>query len=353
MKTIIRHSSFVIRHSAQRAFSLVEILVTVALLSFIVLGLVAMFGQTQRAFRQSLTDVDTLENGRAVMDMLARGVAEATPANVFNAVNFYVEYPVPAEGIYTPLLVQGLPGAIPPTAPQTRTSYLQPFFFLSHPDQRWPDRTWVGTGYYVVPDVTGANGVGVGTLYRYTATNLAPSVTAPPLGNVLPPGVLLNSFVTALMTRRTDTSPAFQAAPISTVTRVADGIVSLRVRLFATNGFPIVSDLDPQLYGYTAFGVPTNTGAALLRYARPILEASNHLNLAFPERYDRCWFLSNAMPASVELELGILEPQTYQRYRAIASANPAAAGLFLSNHVAQVHLFRQRVPIPNVDPSAY
>jgi hypothetical protein len=59
------------------------------------------------------------------------------------------------------------------------------------------------------------------------------------------------------------------------------------------------------------------------------------------------------MPAYVELELGILESQTYHSYKAIVSANPAAAAAFLSNHVAQVHLFRQRVPIHNVDPSAY
>ena len=37
------------------AFTLLEILVAVALLSFIVLGLFAMFNQTQRAFRQSMT----------------------------------------------------------------------------------------------------------------------------------------------------------------------------------------------------------------------------------------------------------------------------------------------------------
>jgi hypothetical protein len=30
-----------------------------------------------------------------------------------------------------------------------------------------------------------------------------------------------------------------------------------------------------------------------------------------------------------------------------------AARTYLSNHVAQVHIFRQRIPVRNVDPSVY
>jgi type II secretory pathway pseudopilin PulG len=335
-------------------FSLIEILVTTALLSFIIIGLVAMFGQTQRAFTQSLTDVDLLENGRAVMELMVRDLAEVAPADISNAVNFYVEIPQPHEAIYTPPLLQGLPGTVNP--PQLRVNYLQPFYFLSHPNQMWPDRAWVATGYYVVPDV---RLVGIGTLYRYTATNavwplpLSPAFPA----NVLNPGHWGDPFVNALSTLRTDTSPLLAGPPFSTVTRVAEGVVHLSVRPFATNGFPILSSLNPLMYGYTVFlgGYWTNINnvATYYPYYQPILEATNHLNLGCPDHYDGCWFLSNALPACVELELGILELQAYQRYKAIVSDNPAAGAVFLSNHVAQVHLFRQRVPIHNVDPSAY
>jgi len=314
--------------------------------------LVAMFSQTQRAFTQSLTDVDLLENGRAVMELVARDLAEAAPANLSNAVNFYAEIPELGEAIHTPALLQGLPGTVNP--PQLRVNYLQPFYFLSHPNQMWPDRAWAATGYYVVPDVAG---VGIGTLYRYAATNAVPPlpVAAAFPANVLNPGLWGNSFVAALATLRTDATPLLPTAPVSTVTRVVDGVVHLSVRLFATNGFPIVSDdISGPMYGYTAYLAGTNSNGTYLEYPRPISEVTNHLNRAWPpDNYDRCWFYSNALPACVELELGILERQTYQRYKAIASANPAAASLFLSNHVAQVHLFRQRVPIHNVDPSAY
>src|SRR5260370_29875183 len=67
------HSALRTPHSI-RAFSLVEILVTMALLSVIVLGLLAMFHQTQRAFTQSLMQVDVLEAGRAATDVMTREV---------------------------------------------------------------------------------------------------------------------------------------------------------------------------------------------------------------------------------------------------------------------------------------
>ncbi len=173
----------------------------------------------------------------------------------------------------------------------------------------------------------------------------------PSLANLLPPSVLENSFRIALVNLRTDTSASVSGcARLSTVTRVADGVVHLRVRPFATNGFPIVS--DGTAAGYTVFCTNALLPNTLTSY-QAITQAVNHVNITCPERYDWCLFLSNAMPAYVELELGILEAQTYQRYKAIASANPPSAALFLSNHVAQVHIFRQRVPIHNVDPSAY
>ena len=64
--------------AGSRAFTLLEILVSVALLSFIVLGLFAMFNQTQRAFRMSMTQSDILEAGRAVMEMMPRELEQAT-----------------------------------------------------------------------------------------------------------------------------------------------------------------------------------------------------------------------------------------------------------------------------------
>ena len=62
-------------------------------------------------------------------------------------------------------------------------------------------------------------------------------------------------------------------------------------------------------------------------------------------------FVSNAIPASVEVELGILEERAAERARSITS--PTARYNYLTNEVGKVHLFRWRVPVRNVDPRAY
>jgi hypothetical protein len=62
-------------------------------------------------------------------------------------------------------------------------------------------------------------------------------------------------------------------------------------------------------------------------------------------------FTSNAVPAYVEFELGILEKQAYERYRAMPDYDSRTN--FLARQIGSVHLFRQRVPIRSVDYSAY
>jgi hypothetical protein len=62
-------------------------------------------------------------------------------------------------------------------------------------------------------------------------------------------------------------------------------------------------------------------------------------------------FYSNAVPAFVELEVGVLEPQVFEHYRSIPDATAQAD--FLQKQASHVHLFRQRIAIRNVDQSAY
>ncbi len=50
---------------------MVELLVTMTLLSLIVLALMAVFNSTQKAFRANVTQTDVLEGSRAAMDMIA------------------------------------------------------------------------------------------------------------------------------------------------------------------------------------------------------------------------------------------------------------------------------------------
>src|SRR5205807_5287004 len=124
------------------AFSLIEILVSVALLAFIILGLLSMFLQTQKAFRNSMKQVDVLEAGRAATDFLAREIGQMTPTQMPFTTNCFAEL---ATSFNNPLY-QELPGV-----PDRRTNIVERFFFVSRYNQNW-----VGTGYQVIPEAAGS-----------------------------------------------------------------------------------------------------------------------------------------------------------------------------------------------------
>jgi len=323
------------------AFSLIEILVTIALLTFIILGLVAVFVQTQRAFKIGMSDTEWLETGRALSDLIARETAEMRPSQISNTVNFFTEIPQQGESFYTAPVLQALPGT--GATPQLRINYLQPFFFLSRPNMAWPDQTWVATGYYVVPDTLNA---GIGTLYRYSLTNIQ-SYAANGLPVLFAPRLLYGGFVNAVSAMRTDVNPP----AAGTVTRVADSVIHLRVRAFGTNGFPVIGVGNP--IGATGYGVAQPNGNLVPNGYHFVDHTTNTFNLSSPDNWTSLAFYSNAVPAFLEVELGVLDPQSYQRFKNLDASAAAGQLSFLSNRVAQVHLFRQRIPIRNVDPTAY
>ena len=301
-------------------------MVTVGLLTFIILGLLLMFNQTQRAFRTGMTQTDVLEAGRATMDIVSRELEQMSPSEAPDfidqngirrrATNFFVEpstnfYPMasPYAFSWTDPLVQELP-----SNNMSRTNLIQRFFFLTKLNQ-----DWLGTGYEVLPD--DGNGC-VGTLYRYSATNY-------PRGNIL------------------NLSAQFPLTPSTNLSRIADGIVHLRLRAFAKNGYLVTTNLvtgTNAAFALRADGTYTNIPNALA-YNSSAYQSSGDFRQA------ACYFMSNALPGYVELELGVLEPQVLQKYRSIPVAGTARQ--YLSNHVAQVHIFRQRIPVRNVDRSAY
>jgi type II secretory pathway pseudopilin PulG len=213
-----------------QAFTLLEILVAVGLLSVIVLGLFAMFNQTQRAFRQGMNQTDILEAGRAVTEMIPRELEQMTPSyasyNPYpHGVNFRVDLPnsIP--------LTQPLPGS-----GLERTNLLQDCFMLLRQNQ-----TWIGIGYlvrsadtngylwYPQTEVGNPGKMGAGTLYRFSAT-------LPAVYNGLPqdPSQLFNAF------RAVANPGSVVSATVSN--RICDGVVHLRFRAFDTNGVLITTN---------------------------------------------------------------------------------------------------------------
>ena len=212
-----RHSSFVIRHSL--AFSLLEILVAVGLLSVIIVGLLAMFYQTEKAFRMGTRQADVLESGRSVMELLVRELQELTRMNDDRIVNLYASTNV------IPLVV--------PRKGQPQVNVLQDYYFAIQSNDMW-----TGIGYYVDPVGNG----GVGTLYRYASSE---------------PGMFTYNL-TNLYFRYTNSIPNAPTNPPMAWHRVADNIIHLRL---------IPYDDDGRLY----------TNINLLSYIFPYPIAANQV----------------------------------------------------------------------------
>lgn len=286
----------------RRGFSLVEILVVISLLSLIVIALMGVFSSTQRAFRASVTQSDVLEGGRSAMDLIASDLHGMTPCGGIS--NGPVNFTVRANIGYQPL-PQNLPGST-----IARTNLLNFFFILSRENTKWK-----AVGYIVDTSSTSP----LYPLYRYYAeTNITSS-----------PGSLYTNFFNSSFTN---------------MSHLVDGVVHLNVRAYDKNGEWIQQNF-----------LPINTNASNVEFLFPPAQAYSHGEAQFN-------MFSNTVPAAVELELGILEDHAIARAESLGeSGHPpsptdplvARQWNYLTSQAGSLHVFRQRVNIPNVDPSAY
>jgi len=276
-------------------FTLVEVLVVMTLLSLIVLVLMAVFNSTQTAFRAGVTQSGVLESGRAAMDLMAADLRAMSPSLDTNngAVNFSAVIP----SGYTPLK-QPLLASIPA---QSRTNVQENIFILSRQNQ-----TWTGVGYVVANSSQGD----LDSLYRFTmTTNVQAAGAAAALYNI------------------------FRTTPPADMSHLMDGVVSLTVRAYDVNGGWMTNHVV-----FTGGQVATN----------------KNVYFFLPATFGETGFdmFSNTLPASVQIEMGVLEDRALQRAESL-SASPSAQASYLQQQAGAVHVFRQRVSIPNVDPSAY
>ena len=187
-----------------------------------------------------------------------------------------------------------------------RSNFLENIFILSKANINGVP-SWVGTGYSVTTNL--ADGT-LYPLYRfYMATNAASG----------PPGMIgiYTNFI------------AFSYTNSAQWSHLMDGVVGLTARAYDTNGISITN-------GYT---FPLN------------YHEQNVYSLASPyQGVSEFLFCSNALPDSVEIELATIEDRTLVHAQSLGGANQSN---YLSNAIGQVHVFRQRVWIPNVDLSAY
>jgi len=288
----------------RHAFTLVEILVVVVLLSFIILALMTVFNATQTAFRASITQTDVMEGGRSAMGLIKSDLESMTPSfgTNYGAVNFYVNTNSWQYQSNSLPLVQTLIGSI---SGAQRTNVLENFFVLTR-----QNTTWTGVGYFV--DTTSTNFLN--PLYRFS---ISTNMMAKNARNI--PAILYANFINT-----------FLNPPFTNMSHLMDGVVHLTVRAYDPNGYWMTNGYP---FGYT-------------NYARNVWFSPPTLGeVGF-------YMYSNTLPAAVQVELGVLEDRTVQRAESLAGS-PLAQANYLAQQAGKVHLFRQRIPIRNVDPSAY
>lgn len=173
-------------------------LVSTAMLSFIIIGLTAVFVQTQRAFKTGIKATTVTDAGRTIMDMIASDMRQMSDAQNIGVTNLYwtwsensVQYD------------NNLP---------FRTNQIDEIYVLEH-----TNTTWLGVGYAVL-NLVPNSGNAFGTLYRYQTNFNAPFIT----------NSLFWPFLNAIDTQEF-TNQAYWH-------RVADGVISLKLRAYDQNG---------------------------------------------------------------------------------------------------------------------
>ena len=272
----------------RRAFTIVELLVAISILTLIVLVLYGLFDQVQKALRSNVAQVDVHEGGRAFMELASREMEQMQAGNVLTNVNLFARFT--ATPFRQPLLSAG----------EQRVNELEEVFFLS-----LLNKHWIGTGYRVL--ALNSNGIatnfaktGVGTLCRFRLSNHVANVRNPPL-----------------YARVMDVTPT----NFANFQRVIDGVVHFRMRVYDQNGILITNNFNPSILS----GVLVSTNVY-----------NNDVEYGYA-------FTNKALPAYVEIELGVLEPHVLERYRSYPNA--IVASNYLARQAGAIHLFQQRVPI--------
>tara|TARA_Y100001934_G_scaffold279419_1_gene383141 strand:- start:240 stop:1259 length:1020 start_codon:yes stop_codon:yes gene_type:complete len=320
-----------------RAFTLLELMVAVSVMTLVIYTLYALFNQTQMALRKNAAQVDVNEAGRAAMEMIVRELSQMEVSGYPAFIDFQTRLTYSGSKSFhsritpgnTPLLLAYQSDALTPEgddedlAQGFRTNILQDFTFTGRGD----------SGFFVTSyRVVGATN-GIGTLARYR-TNGTLRVTAS--GQVLTNKTeIFNRFFFDTVTYAD--SGWFQP--------IADGVIHLRIspydRLGRPLGYGFKYNYEDQLglnlerldaVGQALFP-PTDPDAPEPPVDGTLMQDSDgHSQVRF----------YGALPDYFDLEMAVVEPQVLEQVRALPKA---AQANFLGRQIGKVTLFRQRIPI--------
>jgi len=308
------------RAAARPGFTLVEMMVTVGLLAFIVVGLTTMFVQAQRAFRAGMNQTDVLETGRAMTDLLTHQLEEAVPSGQGGLTNFSITM----QDWSTNTMVGGSPA---------RTNVIDSVYFLSH-----SNLTTILNGYVVALTNAALSSAHFGTLYYYQTDIYQSNNPSWVYSNMIYTNIVLfqniasnavhDSFINITNNNNIDPS----------LIRVADGVVHFRVLAYDTSGDQVMTgNINTNVLYTNALNTVRSTVTNGLPYGETTL----------------CTFSSNAVPASVDLELGVLESSTLATLTAMPPGFIQQRYLTNSETTGRIHLFRRHITLSGVNPEAY
>ena len=270
------------------AFTLIEVMVAMTLLVVIIAGLVASLNQTQKALKLASGQTDTMENGRAFMQLLTREMQEIVsfPEEITTTFRFASKY----RNVNNPLM-QDVPGLS-----DQRTNLLSSFAFVTRSKELNQYRLVM---YDVHKD----------EMENQFATGIYRAETNFPIWGVTNDLLVVeNRFLNWQLAAFRDTN---------FFSKVLDGVVHLQFHSYDTNGarIPDWNLGTGRLVGYTF----TNSSP------------SQETNF-FAYR-----------PSSIELELGVLDPEVVTKVKSMTNT---VANKFLLDRSGSVQVFRQRITVP-------
>ena len=331
-----RHDNARLRASRRRAFTILELLVAVSVMTLVIYVLYALFNQTQMALRKNASQVDVNEGGRAAMEMIVRELSQMEvsgyPAIIitnnqqvltYSGSTSFFSRVTPGESVALRLAYQS--DAMPPVEDAWaieqgyRTNFLQDFTFTSRGDSGFHV-----TSYRVI-DVDS----GVGTLARYR-TNGTLRVTAPAQA-LLNKTEIFNRFFSEKVV---NASPeAFEP--------ITDGVIHLRITPYDQLGRP----LGHGRMFYDPLGLNLERRGATGQALFPVNPNRPVDGKLMQDRYAQSQAqFYGALPSYFDVEMAVIAPRVLKQVRSLPP-DPKVRANFLGRQIGKVTLFRQRVPI--------
>jgi len=282
----------------QAGLTILEMLVSSAMLALIIVGLTAMFIQTQKAFKTGIKQTEVGDTGLTISRLIASDLAQLSDGRGFNN-----NPPVLGESNVVNLIwgwdgqeVQLQDGVA------FRTNQLQSIYMLVH-----TNTGWTGIGYVV----SNIDNLGVGTLYRYEC---------PVNAHYFDNRILFHPFQAACTPNFSN--QAYAASPSIRLSRIADGVVHLKIRVYDNLGNQVGVETNRNI-GDFAIGPITNGYPFTNNFVNPRVAVG--------------------LPTSVDLELGILEPDAWDHLNSLGQSNTAAQVTYLSTAAGKIDIFHQRI----------